>query len=142
LDYKKLILYLVVILVAVGIWFINDRNEKSRLAESERFAEIYAGTSVMAELYRTDPARFFSARDSILAAHGVDSAWVRRFKDKFEGHEEKWTGLWDRINIITDSLIKYFKEHPVIHDTTTAGDTSAIPAAHENSTNNGQSSHQ
>lgn len=122
MDYKKLILYLVVILVGTGIWFTNDRNEKRRLAESERFAEVYAATSVMAELYRTEPGRFFAARDSIMAAHGVDSAWVRRFRDRFDGHEEKWTGVWDRIDVLTDSLIEYFKMHPVTHDTAAATD--------------------
>jgi len=123
LDYKKLIIYLIVILVGAGIWFRNDRNKKRQAAEAERFAEVYAGTTVMAELFRNDAAKYFDARDSILATHDVDSAWVFEFKNRFAGDEEKWTGIWNRIEAITDSLIEYYKDHPVAHDTSAADTT-------------------
>lgn len=127
MDYKKIIIYIIVILVGVGIWFKRERDEKRQLADSERFAEVYAATTVMAELYRNEPQKFFAARDSILAAHGVDSAWVFDFRNKFEKNEEKWTGTWSRINAITDSLIAYYREHPIIHDTSSTADTMTNP---------------
>jgi hypothetical protein len=142
LDYKKLILYFIIIVVAVGIWFRNGLIEKRRLSDAERFAEVYAGTAVMAELYRNEPKEFFAARDSILSVHGVDSSWVRHFQNKFEGHEERWIAVWSRINAITDSLIEYYKEHPVTHDTTGAADTTIQSSGARNDSGDTGSSHQ
>lgn len=127
MDYKKLIIYLIIILMGVGVWFKRKQDEGRQLADSERFAEVYAATTVVAELYRNEPEKFFAARDSILAAHGVDSTWAFDFRKKFEGNEEKWTGIWSRIEMITDSLIGYYKEHPVAHDTSGASDSTANP---------------
>ncbi len=123
MDYRKLIIYCIVILVGAGIWFRHKWDQKRQLAESDRFAEVYAATTVMAELYRNEPEKYFAARDSIMAAHGVDSAWVFDFRDKFKGDEEKWKGIWDHINTITDSLIEYYKLHPIVHDTSGTVDT-------------------
>ncbi len=123
MDYKKLIIYLIVILMGVGVWFKRDRDEKRQLAVDERFAEVYAATTVMAELYRNEPERYFAARDSILTAHDVDSAWVFDFQSRYKDKEEKWTPIWARIQMITDSLIEYYKDHPVVHDSSAAADT-------------------
>lgn len=131
MDYKKIIIYIIIVLLGVGVWFKRERDQKRQLSDSERFAEVYAATTVMAELYRNEPEKFLAARDSILAAHSVDSAWVSDFRNKFEKNEEKWTGIWNRIEGITDSLIAYYKEHPIIHDTSATTDTSAISPGSE-----------
>jgi hypothetical protein len=95
-------------------------DQKHRQEEAERFAHVYASTMVLAELYRNEPDKYFEARDSILADHDIDIAWMDRFRRSFEGREEKWAWVFVRIDNITDSLIEYFKEHPVDRDTTAA----------------------
>jgi hypothetical protein len=109
LNYKKIIVYLVIVIVAISLWLKSEMEESQRQEKVELFASVYAGTTVTAELYRNDPERFFIARDSIFAHHGVDSSWVSAFRQEFEGNEEIWTAAWDMIRIKVDSLVESFK---------------------------------
>jgi hypothetical protein len=118
LGYRKIILYIVVLLVALGYWYKVARDEKRRLEQSDRFAAVYAGTAVMAELHRNEPDRFFRARDSIYRLYHVDYQWIGKFRRSHQDREEDWSVIWDAVKRKTDSLVEYFKLNPVKHDTT------------------------
>jgi len=126
LDYKKIAVYIIIILVGIGIWYKNRLDENQRREEAERFAHMYAGTMVTAELYRNEPDKFFDARDSIMREYGVDTTWVNRFRHAYEGSEEKWVPVFIRIHNIADSLIEYFKENPIDRDTTVTDDSPQV----------------
>jgi hypothetical protein len=115
LDYKKLFIYLIIILAAAGYWYKSDRDEKKRAEASERFAEVYAAASVMAELYRSEPERFMTARDSIYELYNFNADSIEAFRQTFEKREDEWTQVWIVIKNKTDSLIEYFKANPVEH---------------------------
>ena len=128
MDYKKIILYFLIIVIAAALWIKSSNQDKTVQQKAERFASVYAGTAVMAELYRNEPDRFFRARDSIYAQYGVDSAWVYNLKDELSGEEEKWDPVWSSIKNKVDSLIEYHKDHPVtsvVKDSTAADSTDA-----------------
>ena len=129
MDFRKIIFYLLIILAALGYWHKSGRDKQARMAEYDRFASVYAGTSVMAELYRNEPERFFAARDSIYALYKVSADSLNAFKAGFENREEDWSEIWKIIKDKSDSLITYYKEHPVAHnlpDSTDLPDDSAI----------------
>jgi hypothetical protein len=113
LDYKKIFIYLIIILAAAGYWYKSELDEKKRAKASELFAEVYASTSVMAELYRNEPERFMTARDSIYKAYSFNADSIEAFRQTFEDREDEWTQVWIVIKNKTDSLINYFKANPV-----------------------------
>ena len=118
MDYKKIILYIVVLLAALGYWYKVSQDEKRGLEQSDRFAAVYAGTAVMAELHRNEPERFFQARDSIYKLYHVDNQWIEKFHRSHQDREEDWSLIWDAVKRKTDSLVEYFKLNPIEHDTT------------------------
>lgn len=124
MDYKKIILYLIIILAALGYWYKTGHDEEKQAELSDQFVNVYAATSVMAELYRNEPERFMQARDSIYKVYDFDADSIESFKQTFEDREEEWTHIWTIIRSKTDSLIEYFKANPVEHPTDSA-DTAA-----------------
>ncbi len=127
MDYKKITLYTIIILVGIGVWYKSKLDEGKREEEIERFAHVYASTTVMAELYRNEPEKFFVARDSILNEYDVDTVWLNRFQSSFDSREENWTMVFIRIQNIADSLVEYFKENPIEHDKVETGDSLKAP---------------
>ncbi|NMC43265.1 MAG: hypothetical protein GYA46_05040 [candidate division Zixibacteria bacterium] len=116
MNYKKLAVYLLIGLVAIGVWFKNNRDKARRVDDGNRFAEAYAGTVVMAELFRNEPERFVRARDSIYQVYGFTPASIAQFQESLRGREEDWRTVWDAVHAKTDSLVKYYLAHPVIHE--------------------------
>lgn len=116
MNYKKLAVYLLIVLIVFGVWFKKNRDAARRMEEYGRFAEAYAGTVVMAELFRNEPERFIRARDSIYQVHGFTPASIAQFQESFRGREEEWRTVWDAVHARTDSLVKYYLAHPVIHE--------------------------
>ncbi|MEE9443670.1 MAG: hypothetical protein V3V99_13480 [candidate division Zixibacteria bacterium] len=123
MDYRKIIFYVVIILLAVGYWYTTKNKSEEITLKSELFAQVYAGTRVVGELYRNEPERFFRARDSIYAAHNFNADSVRFFQQSLENDSEKWPEIWGRIRNLTDSLTTYYIENPVIHPTVDSTDT-------------------
>lgn len=126
MDYRKIFLYLIIVLVAFWYWHSSEREEKARLAEFDRFVSVYAGTSVMAELYRNEPHRFYQSRDSIYAIYNYNADAVEQFESSFKDQEEEWVAVWEAIKLKTDSLIEYFNNNPVEHDPPDSSDTAGV----------------
>lgn len=116
MNYKKLAVYLLIVLVVFGAWFKKNRDAARRVEEYGRFAEAYAGTVVVAELYRNEPDRFVRARDSIYQLYEFTPASIAQFQESLRGREEDWRMVWDAVHAKTDSLVKYYLAHPVIHE--------------------------
>lgn len=116
MNYKKLAVYLLIVLAVFGVWFKHNRDKARQMDEGSRFAEAYAGTVVMAELFRNEPERFVRARDSIYQAYGFTPASIAQFQESLRGREEDWRTVWDAVHAKTDSLVKYYLAHPVIHE--------------------------
>ena len=129
MDYRKIILYLILILAALGFWHKSRHDDKKQADKAERFASVYAGTSVMAELLRHDPQRFFRARDSICNVHNFNADSIEAFRLTFENREEEWNDIWLIIKIKTDSLIAHFRANPIMtgNDTIPDMSDSALP---------------
>lgn len=90
-----------------GYLFISDNLENKRVEEFAQFAGVTAETSVAAELYRNDKDSFLIVRDSILNKYGVSINDLLMFKKRYRGEEYYWSEFWDKIMLISDSLIKY-----------------------------------
>ena len=123
MDYKKIILYLIIILAALGYWYKTGQDDKKQAELSDQFTSVYAATSVMAELYRNEPERFMQARDSIYEVYDFNADSIEAFKQSFEDREDEWTGIWIVIRNKTDSLIEYYKANPVEHPSDSADTT-------------------
>jgi len=113
LDYRKIILYLLIVVVAGGLWLKSSSEKRSRQGQAELFSTVYAETVVMAELFRNEPDIFFLKRDSIFQVYGVDSAWLYDFRNEMETEEEKWSSIWNNVKIKVDSLTEFYKRHPI-----------------------------
>ena len=120
MDYRKFFIYLIIILAAVGYWYKSDRDDKRQAEASLKFADVYAATTVMAELYRNEPKRFTQARDSIYEVYRFNADSIRAFEKRFEDREEEWTLIWITIRNKTDSLIGYFQDNPIEHPSDSA----------------------
>jgi hypothetical protein len=112
-DYKKIAVYLLIILVGLGLWYRSKVNEARRAEQYNRFAELYAVTSVMAELYRKTPQQFYPIRDSLYRHYRMDADSVAKLKKTLEGREEEWLPIWEIIKQKMDSLMAYYRDHPL-----------------------------
>lgn len=115
MDYRKIFLYFVIILIAAGWWYKGKRDEARYNDRIDRFVSAYAGTSVMSALFRNEPDRFYQARDSIFNQYQFTADSMEAFQETLEGEEEQWSQIWSRIKNKTDSLIEYYKVNPVEH---------------------------
>lgn len=122
MDYRKIFFYLIIILGIVGWRYKAGRDEAARQAALDNFGSVYAGTVVVAELYRNEPQRFYRARDSIYALYEINADSITAFKVSLENREDEWIQVWNDIKIKTDSLIAYFKENPVTHGLSDSSD--------------------
>lgn len=112
MDYKKIAIYALIILAGFGYWYKTRLDDTRNAENGDRFASVYAATTVMAQVHRTDSAGFFSARDSIYSVYDVDSIWINDFSQSMENNEEQWTAIWIMIKNKTDSLIEYYRANP------------------------------
>ncbi len=123
LNWKKIIVYLAIIAVAVGLYYKNKQDANEQTAKFDKIGSFYAELSVAAELFRNEPERFYTARDSLFFKYNLTADSITAFKKLLAGREEKWQTVWLLAKNKTDSLVAYFKEHPVEHDTVDVGDT-------------------
>lgn len=123
MDYRKIIIYIVIIAMAAGYWYWTGKKSEELARKSEVFANVYAGTRVVGELYRNEPERFFRARDSIYAEYNFNADSVRIFQQLLEGDSEKWPDIWGRIRNLVDSLTTYYIENPIEHPIADSTDT-------------------
>ena len=110
------------------IWLVWTHLGANREATDDRFASLYAGTAVVAELYRNEPERFVRARDSLYRLYDFTPQAVELLKQKWQGREEDWYPIWVAIKRKTDSLTQYFKAHPVGHPIGPRLDSGLVPA--------------
>lgn len=130
MDYKKLGIYALIILAALGYWYKTRLDADRRLVLYDRFATVYAGVAVVAELYRNEPAKFLLARDSVYRANRFGPDSLEIVTKLLQGREKEWDPVWELVRVKTDSLSKYFITHPVIHapaDSTGADSTRIRP---------------
>jgi len=98
---------LAILLITAGYLYYSDLQHEKRDIEFERYAGVIAETSIAAELYRNDADSFFIVRDSILKKYSLDINDMYRFRKKYVGKEYLWADFWDKVVLITDSLINY-----------------------------------
>jgi len=113
LDYRKIIAYLIIILAVLGYLYKTKQGEKNRAERAEKFANVYSGTSLMAELYRNDEAKFIEARDSIYQVYNFNADSVEAFRNTFRDREEEWNEIWIMVDNKTDSLIAHFRANQI-----------------------------
>jgi len=112
----------------MAIWLVWSHLGTDREAINDRFASLYAGTAVVAELYRNEPERFVRARDSLYRLYDFTPQAVDLLKQKWQGREEEWYPIWVAIKRKTDSLTQYYKDHPVSHPIAPKPDSGLAPA--------------
>lgn len=113
MDYKKTIVYLLVILAGFGLWYGYKFQQHKRLDTYERFADLYSRSTIMAQFYRRQPDQYRHVRDSLQQYYGFTDKSFADLKKLLQGREEDWTQIWSEINLKTDSLAKYYQAHPI-----------------------------
>ncbi len=96
---------LVVTLVVAGYYYFSDYQETKKTAEFVKFAGVVAETSIAAEFYRNNSDSFLVVRDSILNKYGVSINDLLMFKKRYRGDEFQWAEFWDKVVLVSDSLI-------------------------------------
>jgi len=124
-DYKKITIYLLIVIAIAGYWYVSRRQEEKRQQAYTRFADVYASTVVMAELYRNEPDRFFQARDSIYTVYHYSRQSVDNFLKKMKDREEDWSRIWADIKRRVDTLTDYYMDNPIEHFDSIPIDTTA-----------------
>ncbi len=113
MDYKKILIYLILIVLLAGLWLRSETSQKEFIKKADVFTSVYASSAVLAELYRNRPEHYYMTRDSIYRENGVDSVWMFDFARRLEGREENWDRIWDEIYRKVDSLATFYKTNPV-----------------------------
>jgi len=108
-----------IIIILVAGFFIYrwwDSHDTTNFdSNAERFATVFAATTVAGELYRNEPERFFRVRDSIFEATSYNMDSIDSFRQRLEGQEEKWSRVWTEVFNQIDSLTRYYKINPIKH---------------------------
>lgn len=115
MDYRKIIIYLIIIALGLGYWYKMKRDDADFQNQADTFVSVYSSLSVLAELYRNEPERYDRARDSVYLEYGYTADSMEHFRENLEGDEDLWPPIWSRIRNAGDSLIEYYKENPVEH---------------------------
>ena len=123
MNFKKIIIYAVLILAAIGYWYMRKDSRKEKIALYDRFATLYAETSVLAELYRNEPDKYIEARDSIYHLYGLNAESAESLKASLERDDADWGYIWAAVNRKTDTLVRYYLTHPVTHAAPDSADT-------------------
>ncbi len=98
---------LIIVLALAGYFYISDYQRDKRAEEFAKFAGVIAETSITAELYRNDSDSFLIVRDSILNKYAVSINDLLMFKKRYRDQEHYWAEFWDKVVLISDSLIAY-----------------------------------
>jgi len=101
---------LIITLAVAGYVYFSDYQEDKRAREFARFAGVTAETSIAAELYRNSSDSFLVARDSILNKYRVSINDLLMFKKRYRGDEYYWAEFWDKVVLLSDSLIIYHEK--------------------------------
>lgn len=101
---------LIITLAVAGYLYFSDYQRDKRLEDFAKYAGVTAETSIAAELYRNKPDSFLIIRDSILNKYGVSINDLLMFKKRYRGDEHYWSEFWDKVVLISDSLIKYHQD--------------------------------
>ncbi len=96
---------LIITLVVAGYYYFSDYQETKKSAEFVKFAGVVAETSIAAELYRNNSDSFLIARDAILNKYAVSINDLLMFKKRYRGDEFQWAEFWDKVVLVSDSLI-------------------------------------
>ncbi|MCK5127428.1 MAG: hypothetical protein KAR42_14325 [candidate division Zixibacteria bacterium] len=115
MDYRKIFLYIVIIIAIAGFWYKSQLDEEVIAKSGDKFIQVYSSLAVLAELYRNEPDRYYQARDSVYSLYQFDGDSVTVFRETLEGTEDRWPDIWSKIRGRSDSLIEYFKSNPVDH---------------------------
>jgi len=98
---------LIALLLVAAYLYYSDYQQEKKAIEFARYAGAIAETSVAAELFRNKPDSFFIVRDSILSKYSLTTDDLLRYKKKYIGEEYQWAEFWDKVVLISDSLIEY-----------------------------------
>lgn len=123
MDYKKIIIYIVIILAGLGYWYGRKMYLSRNDAYYDRIAGLYAETAVMAEIHRLQPETFVWVRDSLYRHYQLTPDAYDSLQQELIGREEEWGKIWGKIKKKTDSLVKYYQDslpQPPPPDTTRA----------------------
>jgi len=102
----RIVLTILIITLAVaGYYYFSDYQENKRAEEFAQYAGVTAETSIAAELYRNDADSFLVVRDSLLNKYNVSINDLLMFKKRYRGDEYLWAEFWDKVVLISDSLI-------------------------------------
>jgi len=115
LYYKKLIILVLIVVIGLGFWYGRRQSEKNRYRRYDSLAHVYAETSVMAELYRNEPQLFYAARDSLYRLYDFNPESIMALRNSLANREEDYSYVWQVIKRKTDSLVEYYKAHPIEH---------------------------
>ncbi len=96
---------MVITLVVAGYYYFSDYQENKKTVEFAKFAGVVAETSIAAELYRNNSDSFLIVRDSILNKYAVSINDLLMFKKRYRGDEFQWAEFWDKVVLVSDSLI-------------------------------------
>ncbi|OGC94871.1 MAG: hypothetical protein A2W25_14200 [candidate division Zixibacteria bacterium RBG_16_53_22] len=104
-PFKTFLIILILIVAGVGaIYIVQSRRHYTRRMQYERFVSAYVALSIAREKYPSSPDSLSMAYDSILAAHGVDSAWLSSFAASLSADIHQSSRIWDKIVARLDSL--------------------------------------
>ncbi len=98
---------MIIALAVAGYFYFIDYQRAKRAEEFAKFAGVTAETSVAADLYRNDSDSFLIVRESILNKYAVSINDLLMFKKRYRGQEHYWAEFWDKVVLISDSLIAY-----------------------------------
>jgi hypothetical protein len=63
----------------------------------EKFVEVYVQTSIVSEIYDTDPAKLEQERKKILEKYNVTQEEIDLFIKEYNKNPEKWARVWEKI---------------------------------------------
>jgi hypothetical protein len=94
---NKLIIVISAALLLIILFVIFVGLKTSSKLSEDKFVEVYVQTSIVSEIYDTDPAKLEQERKKILEKYNVTQEEIDLFIKKYNKNPEKWARVWEKI---------------------------------------------
>jgi len=105
LIWLKKLSIIVILLIALGIYFGNRHLNRQRFTDAgQKNALVTAQAWVATATYRNNPERYTEFRDSLLTASGISAEDLRDYLNKYQEEPEKYYYFTRMVKYYVDSL--------------------------------------
>jgi hypothetical protein len=103
---KRILPFLVIVLVYFGYAYYDDYKIVNKLKKDKKYAEVTALVWVASAKYRHEPERFIEYRDSVMTSFSLDISKAHEYIESYTKTPEELGDFANFVTFYVDSFVK------------------------------------